>query len=100
MIGDTLANNGSKAALFAKVAWSTQADQWFDDLEVGYRFSSEDLVNAIGLPDVRYTNSNNAVGAKIRTWSHQRKIERVGFVKSQRSESHSRMIFLWEKNNA
>lgn len=97
MIGDTLANNGTAVALFAKVAWSDKADNYLNNLEAGQRFSSEDLVNAVDFPDKRYTNSNNAVGAKFRQWSHGKKIQRVGFIKSTRPESHSRMIFLWEK---
>jgi len=96
MNGDTLANNGTKAALFAKVEWSAKANQWFEFLSIGERFSSEDLIYSIGLPATG-VNSNNAVGAKIRQWSHAKQIERVGFVKASRIESHARMIFIWEK---
>ena len=96
MNGDTLANNGSKAALFAKVEWSATANDWFESLSIGERFSSEDLIYSIGLPATG-VNSNNAGGAKIRQWSYNKKIERVGFVKASRTESHARMIFIWEK---
>jgi hypothetical protein len=96
--GEKLAINGGMAALLAKVDWSKKADEWFDSLETGTRFTSENLIEAIGLPDSRYPNSNNAVGAKIRTWSHRRAIDRVGFMKADRTVSHARTIFLWEKN--
>ncbi len=94
---DKLANEGTRLALIAKSIWGFDADLWLNDLPIGERFTSEDLINAIGLPDKSNPNSNNAVGAKVRNWAHQGKVERVGFGKTQRASSHSRMIVLWEK---
>jgi hypothetical protein len=95
--GEVLANEGSRLALITKSLWSFDADVWLSDLPNGERFTSEDLIDGIGLPDSSNPNSNNAVGAKIRTWSHNRMVERVGFEKTRRVSSHARMIALWEK---
>ena len=96
-VGEILADNGSRAALITKAVWATQADIWFDSLEEGYRFTAEDLTDAIGFPDTFYPNSNNAVGAKIRSWSQKHTVTRIGFQKTSRSVSHARMIALWEQ---
>ena len=95
--GEELANKGSRLALISKSIWSFDADLWLNDLPVGERFTSDDLINAIGLPDKASPNSNNAVGAKIRNWSHSKKVDRVGLGKALRVSSHGRMIALWEK---
>jgi hypothetical protein len=94
---EILANNGALAALLAKSTWSEKADVWFESLLPGDTFTSEDLTNAIGFPDKANPNSNNAVGAKIRAWSHGRQAERRGYMRTIRSISHARMIVLWEK---
>ncbi len=95
--GETLANEGSRLALITKSLWSFDADVWFGNLASGERFTSEDLIDAIGLPDKSNPNSNNAVGAKIRTWSYGGTVERVGFEKTRRVSSHARMVTIWEK---
>lgn len=96
-MGEALANKGSREALITKAVWSLSADEWFAKLERGTRFSADDLTDAIGFPDAFYPNSNNAVGAKIRHWSHNGEVQRVGFIKSTRTLSHARMIAWWEK---
>jgi len=95
--GEMLANEGALAALYAKSTWSEKADLWFESLLPGDTFTSEDLTNAIGFPDKATPNSNNAVGAKMRAWSHSREMERRGYMRTVRSTSHARMIVLWEK---
>ena len=96
-VAEQLANNGSLAALLAKSTWSEKADVWLEDLVPGDTFTSEDLVKAIGLPDNMNPNSNNAVGAKIRTWSYKKVITHRGYAKTTRVISHARVIALWEK---
>ena len=95
--GEILANNGALAALLAASTWSEKADVWFESLFPGDTFTSEDLTNAIGFPDKATLNSNNAVGAKMRAWSHRNQAERRGYMRTIRSISHARMIVLWEK---
>jgi hypothetical protein len=95
--GEVLANEGGLAALLAASTWSEKADVWFESLLPGDTFTSEDLTSAIGFPDKANPNSNNAVGAKIRAWSHRKQAERRGYMRTIRSVSHARMIVLWEK---
>ena len=80
-VGQVLADTGGKAALIAKALWAVKSDIWFGAIETGFRFTAEDLINAIGTPST--AKDNNAVGAKIR--------------KSERSISHARVITIWEK---
>ena len=82
-------------ALATKSNWSDQADEWFAGLEHGAEFTSENLIRAVGLPDTRLSNANNAVGAKMRALSTQS--EEVGYRKSIRITSHSRRIIIWRK---
>ena len=95
--GETLANEGSTAALLAKSTWQERADVWFESLLPGDTFTSEDLTSAVGFPDKVNPNSNNAVGAIVRAWSHSKRIDRRGYMRTIRSISHARMIVLWEK---
>jgi len=96
LIGDLLANEGASSALLAKDEWSKRADEWFALLDEGTNFTSEDLVKAIGLPDSANENANNAVGGKMRYWAFNY-AERIGYKKTTRSTSHSRMIAVWRK---
>lgn len=92
---DFLRDSGMQLALDAKPDWSALADAWFDLLPEGTEYTSEDLVNAIGLPDNSALNSNNAVGAKIRSLASR--ADEVGFRKTVRTTSHSRRIVVWRK---
>jgi len=94
-VGQVLADTGGKAALIAKALWAVKSDIWFGAIETGFRFTAEDLINAIGTPST--AKDNNAVGAKIRSWSQSKKIVCVGYKKSERSISHARVITIWEK---
>ena len=93
---DFLRDTGMRLALEAKPDWSELADNWFDLLPLGTDFTSEDLISAIGLPDSSTPNSNNAVGAKMR--SFKSRANEVGFRKTVRITSHSRRIIIWRKN--
>jgi len=96
-VGEELANIGTATALVNKDYWSDKADAWLAGLPFDTLFTSEDLVNTIGLPTHAGLNANNAIGAKMRTWSHQKMITRVGFEKATRSVSHGRFIAVWTK---
>jgi hypothetical protein len=95
--GDFLRDTGMQLALDAKPDWSALADEWFANLPEGTEFTSEDLVNAVGLPTPAESgvNRNNAVGAKIRSLAS--KSEEVGFRKTVRITSHSRRVVVWRK---
>ena len=93
---DFLAEEGMQLALNAKPEWSKQADDWFASLPLGTEFTSEDLIAAIGLPDSSEPNANNAVGAKIRSWSKTHTAQ-IGYRKTIRVTSHSRVISIWRK---
>ena len=95
--GEVLADIGTRLALIEKSLWSADAEMWLIKLQRGTRFTSENLIEAIGLPGEGTTNSNNAVGAKIREWSNDQAISRIGFQRATRLTSHARAIALWEK---
>lgn len=96
---EQLAERGMQLALAAKQEWSQTADEWLEELPTGTRFTSEDLTYSIGFPGEWHhsLNANNAVGAKIRTWANAGLIARSSFTKSQRTESHGRLIAEWTK---
>jgi hypothetical protein len=94
-LGDVLADNGMERALLSKPLWSKSADTWFYFIPSGKIFTSEDLTDAVGLPAVSEANSNNAVGAKIRSWRGE--ISHAGYAKSTRTISHGRVISVWRK---
>lgn len=96
-VGERLANEGAQLSLIFQREWTRKAEDWFSTLIPGDTFTSEDMIDAVGFPDQRSINSNNAIGAKVRTWSHQGLITKVGYAKTTRSKSHSRMIVIWEK---
>ena len=95
--GDFLRDTGMQLALDAKPEWSALADEWFANLPEGTEFTSEDLVNAIGLPTTAEptVNQNNAVGAKVRAFAIQS--EEIGSKKTVRITSHSRRVVVWRK---
>lgn len=96
-VGMKLANNGTMAALIAQNTWSMRAEEWFDAILVSELFTAEDLVRAVGLPNPNLPKANNAIGAKIRSWSHAGYIAPAGYTKSGRSTSHARVIAIWER---
>jgi hypothetical protein len=96
-VGERLANEGSQLAIIFQREWSRKAEDWFETLVPGDTFTSEDMITAIGFPAQLTPNSNNAIGSKIRTWSHAGLVTKRGYAKTTRSQSHSRIIALWEK---
>lgn len=96
-VGERLANQGAQLSLIFQREWTRKAEDWFATLIPGDTFTSEDLIAAVGYPDQRSANSNNAIGAKVRTWSQQGLVTKRGYAKTTRSQSHSRIIVLWEK---
>jgi hypothetical protein len=59
-------------------------------------FTVDDVIAAVGLPNLPKVNTNNAVGALIRAASARRIIIRVGYTKATRESSHARMVALWQ----
>ena len=96
-VGERLANEGAQLSLIFQREWTRKAEDWFATLIPGDTFTSEDMIAAVGYPDQRSANSNNAIGAKVRTWSQQGLVTKHGYAKTTRSQSHSRIIVLWEK---
>lgn len=96
-VGERLANEGAQLSLIFQREWTRKAEDWFATLIPGDTFTSEDMIAAVGYPDQRSANSNNAIGAKVRTWSQQGLVTKRGYAKTTRSQSHSRIIVLWEK---
>ena len=96
-VGERLANEGAQLSLIFQREWTRKAEDWFATLIPGDTFTSEDMIDAVGYPDQRSANSNNAIGAKVRTWSQQGLVTKRGYAKTTRSQSHSRIIVLWEK---
>ncbi|MGZ6360912.1 MAG: hypothetical protein ACXWP0_04425, partial [Ktedonobacterales bacterium] len=78
--GQRLAQIGTEQALYATAAlpWVERAERWLTLRSEP--FTSEHLVEAIGLPHEVATNANNCVGGLIRAWAQRRRIERVGYV--------------------
>lgn len=89
---------GQQLALDAAVPWKDQARHtiiWLASLHE--LFTSEDVVNKVGLPDGEVgTNKNNAVGAAMTGAAKAGIIRRVGYVQSQRPSSHGAVIAQWE----
>lgn len=96
-IGERLATAGGLAALATVGEWDSKADEWFAGIPYGTHFTSEDMIDAIGLPRISSSNRNNAVGAKIRWWSSKNMIEAIGYTKTKRTRSRSRVIRVWSK---
>lgn len=72
--------------------WWAVAERWRVLKHAGHRFTSDDLVDAVGKP----TGSANQVGARIRTWAMKGLIHPVGIQAATRPESHGRMLRVWE----
>lgn len=62
----------------------------------GRRFTSEDVVMQVGLPNDVDVNANNAVGALMNSLARQRLIKKTGLhVLAVRPESHGRELAEW-----
>lgn len=97
--GQALAERGMTRALDAAEEWRTDAYAAIDYLaQTGRRFTSEDVVELVGLPnpDATDTNQNNAVGAIMNAAARRHMIHRVGWGSSRRKSSHAAALALWE----
>ena len=96
--GQRRAQQGTEQALYATAAlpWVQRAERW---LAVRVDpFTSEHLVEAIGLPDGQVgMNKNNAVGALVRAWAQRKCIDRVGYSPARRVESHGALLSVWRR---
>lgn len=71
--------------------WRAAADREMDRLaRSGEPFTAEDLIAAIGPPE-----RENAVGARIGSWSRRGLIESIGYQKAAHPDAHARRILTW-----
>lgn len=97
--GEALAIRGMDAALEAAPRhWRRAAHRWLEQ-QTG-RFTADDLVAAIGLPNAIGINRNNVLGALFNAWAAAGLIVSTGTAKAQRPTSHRRSIRVWSKRNA
>jgi hypothetical protein len=88
---------GQGLAIEGAERWHDAALRWISKHPAGEVLSADDLVDAIGLPNVSDTNRNNAVGACITAAAKSGLIERVGWKKSERKLGHGRVIAVWRR---
>lgn len=85
---------GTAQALSAALPWALAAERWL--LRRRERFTSEEIVAAIGLPSGKVgKDPNNAVGALISDWSRRGAIRTVGYAASKRASSHGALLRVW-----
>ena len=96
-LGIALKTQGQSRAANAATEWSIQAQDWIWDRPRGTRFTADDLINAIGLPNPSEPNSNNAVGAALSAARKGDLITPNGYTPSTRAASHARIIRVWER---
>lgn len=92
------ARNAQQAALDHAQDWRHRARSWFDNLDYGTTFTSEDVTAAVGMPaGTQGANRNNAVGAFLRTLSVAGLVKKVDLVSSKNARSHGAALILWKK---
>jgi len=75
--------------------WKAAADAWLAGLPAGREFVADDLVRAIGLPDLGVAR-NNVVGAWTSAKSKLGTIVWTGaFRKSERVQGHGNLLRVW-----
>lgn len=96
--GDALKHEGMTRALDAAERWRARAWLAMHDLaDQGDPFTSEDLVDLVGLPRrVEGANTNNAVGAIFSAAARRHVIERVGIRNAQRPALHAAALTVWK----
>jgi hypothetical protein len=96
--GDALKQEGMTRALDAAAQWRARAWLAMHELAAdGEPFTSEDLVELVGLPRrVEGANTNNAVGAIFSAASRRRLIERVGIRNARRPALHAAALTVWK----
>jgi len=95
--GEQLKREGMALAADAAPAWLD--DAWLalvDLVRSGRDFTSEDVVERVGLPrGTPGTNRNNAVGALFSAAAREGLIVRAGFRKATRPDLHARLLTVW-----
>lgn len=87
-----------EASLSLAGDWKMKADAWLKQQPQMFRFTSEDVTDAIGYPSGENAmHRNNAVGAWMRGCRKKNLIERLEPVTSRHSRSHGATIWLWMK---
>ena len=96
--GDLLKDVGMALAIAAAPdLWKELATDWIASSRTGRQFTSDDLVEACGLPRASGPNPNNAVGAFPSGMARKGRIRDTGqWVKSQRVQRHSGKVSVWE----
>lgn len=84
-------------AIEAKPEWTDQAKQHIEALiRANIPFTSEDVVEAVGLPSGEIgINKNNALGAIINAYAKTRRIYQCGTRKATRPTSHGHELKVW-----
>lgn len=95
--GEQLKLFGMEQALAAAPDWAAQARVVIRVLAMsGQPFTSEDLVEAIGLPRGHVgQHRNNAVGAAFSAAARKGEITRIGYAKADRHTLHAAVISVW-----
>jgi hypothetical protein len=99
--GDQLKADGMAQAIRAVPTWAEQARVALTILaRLGQDFTSEDLVDMVGLPRGKpETNRNNAVGAVFSGAARQGWIHEVGRRNARRPALHARRLTVWRGTN-
>lgn len=79
--------------------WKAQFRRWIIQQAQGSTFTSEDVLDAVGLPSGKVAmNANNAVGAMISGMARKQLIAKTGRrVYSTRKSSHAAELIVWER---
>lgn len=77
--------------------WKCQSDRWFQSMQIGVEFASDDVLRFSGCPDTG-ANKCNVVGAWISGLSKSGRIRFTGqFKKSSRVARHAGLQRIWQK---
>lgn len=91
------ADRGMSVARAGLMEWREKCEAWLTVAVVGEHFTADDLTLRFGLPtEEDGSPSNNGIGAMLNAWARSRRIRRVGYEKSRRMSSHSRVLAVWE----
>lgn len=98
--GMALKDHGQAAAAEAALPWFDKGVRWIASKPPYTSFTSDDLVEALGLPteDVG-TNKNNAVGALFSYAVKQDLINRRGYRPSTRKSNHAAVVSVWIRSS-
>ena len=92
-----MGDRGMSIARTGLMEWREKCETWLSTLAAGERITADDLTLRFGLPtEEDGSPSNNGIGAMLNAWARRRRIRRVGYEKSRRMSSHSRVLAVWE----